>query len=265
MRCLLLAALLALGLGVNPASALEIKNIRNCYAPPFAGATRPNLKIQGGDLIFITYDIEGLHAAEKSGKVSYTSTLELVDSAGKQLFRKDTPGEVLPQLGGTSVPGEINVEIPSSQKVGKYKIRMTITDKAGKDTKSFEYLFEVMAPAFGVVGVTAPAIGLIGTYHTTQFAMVHMKLDDKKQPKLELLMRVLDAAGKELSKLESSFPKDLPADVDLGKANFLPWHYPIYLNRTGRFTIEITARDSSGVVTITYPFTVLDATTLSPK
>ena len=59
MRSLMLAALLSVGLWADPAFALALKNIRNCYAPPFAGATRPNLKIQGGDLIFITYDIEG--------------------------------------------------------------------------------------------------------------------------------------------------------------------------------------------------------------
>lgn len=265
MRSLLLA-IAALALGANSASALELKNIRNCYNPPFWGATRPNLKILGGDLIFLTYDIEGLTPNE-AGKLQFTSTLELIDSAGKQLFKKDSPSEIIPQLGSTRVPGELNVEIPPSQAPGKYTIKMTITDKNGKDSKSFSYPFEVLAPQFGVVGVTAPAIGLVGTYHTTQFALIHMKLDEKKQPKVDILMRVLDETGKQLSKMDSAFPRDLPPDADLSKANFLPWTYPIYLNRTGRYTIEITAKDSGSTtpVVISYPIVVIDAPTTVGK
>ncbi|MFO0964453.1 MAG: hypothetical protein U0793_02535 [Gemmataceae bacterium] len=267
MRRLTLAAtLLLLGL-CAPASALEIKNVRNCYAPPFLGATRPNLKILGGDVVFITYDIDALTVSAKTGKVSFISTLELIGPDGKQIFSKDTPNELIPQLGSTTIPGEINIDIPPAQKPGKYLIKMTVTDKEAKETKAFQYPFEVLEPAFGIVGFTAPAFGLVGTYQDTQFALVNMKLDDKKLCKVDLLMRVLDEGGKELSKIQASFPKDLPADVDLGKANFLFWRYPVYLNRTGRFTVEVSAKDTAGggAVTLSYPFRVIDATSVIGK
>jgi len=267
MRRLTLAATLLLWGFSSPAQALEIKNVRNCYAPPFLGATRPNLKILGGDVVFLTYDIDGLTVNPKTGKVSFSSTLELIGPDGKQIFSKDTPNELIPQLGSSVIPGEINIDIPPAQDPGKYTIKMTITDKEGKDTKAFQYPFEVLKPAFGVVGFTAPAFGLVGTYQDTQFALVNMKLDEKKQPKVDLLMRVLDEGGKELSKMQASFPKDLPPDVDLGKANFLFWRYPVYLNRTGRFTIEVSAKDlaGGGTVNVTYPFRVIDAASVIGK
>jgi hypothetical protein len=264
-RSLLPAALLLVL--ANSAQALEIKNVRNCYAPAFWGSTRPNLKIMGPDFIFITYEVDGLKPHSKTGKLSFTSTLELIDAAGKQLFSKETPSEILPQLGSAQVPGEVNIEIPPSQKPGKYKIKMTVYDKEGKDSKAFEYPFDVLDPAFGMVGVQAPSFGLIGTYHTTRFGLVNMKLDDKKLCKVDLLMRVLDDTGKELSKIESKFPRDLPPDIELDKANLLPCDYPIYLNRVGRFTIEVSAKDvaGGGTLSLSYPFRVIDAVSILGK
>lgn len=269
MRSWMLAVGL-LGLGAGPAAALEIKNVRNCYMAPFAGATRPDLKILGGELIFITYDVEGLKVSDK-GKVSFSTNLELLDSAGKQIYSKDTPAEVFPQLGGNRVPGEIRVTIPFMQTPGKYNIKVTITDMGSKDkeTKSFLYPFEVRKDTFGIMRVSAQGIGFVGAYHLTEFVLVNMKLDAKNEPNMELVMRVLDASGKELSKLMSSFPKDLPPDVDLGKANFLPWHYPIYLNRAGRFTVEISAKDLAGgaaaTTILSFTVEVIDPTAVLSK
>lgn len=272
MRKIMLAAAI-LGLAGSPAGALEIKNVRNRYffhPAPFASALRPDLKLQGGDIIYLTYDLDGLKLNEK-GNFKFVTLLELLDSGNKQIFSKEIPVEVIPHLGGGRVPGEIVAAIPFGQTPGKYNVKVTITDQNVKDktTKSFLYPFEVLKDTFGVMRVSAQGVSFVGAYHVTEFVLVNMKLNAKKEPAMDLTMRVLDSGGKEVNKLVTSFPKDLPEDAlkQMEKANFLPWHYPLYLNRAGRFTIEITAKDTSGggTITFTVPLEVIDTPTLLSK
>src|SRR5580765_6595123 len=88
-------------------SALELKNVRPSYGP--LGAARTNTKCVPGDSLFMTYDIEGLKINPKTMRANYVTTLELVDSTGQVAFKKDTPNDVAPQLGGNRMPGDLFV------------------------------------------------------------------------------------------------------------------------------------------------------------
>ncbi len=260
MNRLAIAALFALGFLPGVSSAIEIKNIRPCYAP--FGATRFESKCLPGDVLFITYDIEGL--ALKDGKVSYVTILELLDATGKSLFKKESENDAIPQLGGARMPGDLHVIMGPKQAPGRYSIKLTVHDKYENDknlnAKAFKYDFDVVAETFGFVGVSAPAVGFPGQHHITGFALVNMSLNANKMPNAEVSIRVVDANNVEVSKVKMLLPRDMPADTDLDKANFVPLSYPMFLNRVGRYTIEIQAQDKNGnkKAELRFPMTVVD-------
>ena len=259
-RCLALLTFVVLALPTE-ASAIELKNFRSCYAPLPYGATRLDAKCLPGDFLFLTYDIEGLKFDEQTGKASFVTVLELFDENAKLIFNKETPNEVIAQLGGSRMPGDLHVQMGRNQKPGKYRIRLTVQDRLTKDQKSHVHSFELLPQQFGIAGVVAPSIGFPGQHHSTEFALVDMTLDANKKADVDVFMRVLDQNGKEVATpVKSSLPRDLPVGADLEKENFVPMRFPIYLNRSGRFTIDIYAKDNNGKkeVRLSYPLTVLD-------
>jgi hypothetical protein len=246
------------------ASAVEIKNFRPCYMPVPYGATRQDVKCLPGDYIFFTYDIEGLKFDEKTGKASFVTILELFDAKATLVFKKETPNEVIPQLGGTRMPGDLHIQMGRKQAPGKYIVRVTVHDRNAKEAKSHTHQFELLPQGFGFAGVSAPAIGFSGQHHATHFALIDMALDAKKTPNVKVEMRVLDENGKPVApSMFSELPRDLPLEADLEKENFVPMHFPLYLNRPGRFTIDIMAKDNTGnkEARLTYPLVVLDFVT----
>ena len=267
MKRSLVLAFLALCAVPNLASALEIKNFRPCWGP--FGATRFDAKCMPGDVLFVMYEIEGLTVDKTTKKASYETILELVDSKGKVLFKNPAPNEVIPALGGGRMPGDLHVIMGPKQAPGKYKIRLTIRDKNAKADVAVAYEFEVIPESFGLVGVVAPAIGLPGDHHILRFSLVNMALDAKgKQPNAELTIRILDDNKKEVAEpAKMIMPKDMPEGTDLQKANIVQLNYPVYLNRVGRYTIEVVAQDKIGNkdAKLSYPLTVLDVSSFANK
>jgi hypothetical protein len=261
MTRLLAVALFALGILPGLSPAVEIKNIRPCFGP--FGATRFEAKCLPGDVLFMTYDIDSLVIDPKTGKARYSTTLELLDARETSIFKSPTEYEVVPALGGTIMRGDLHVIMGAKQAPGKYSIRFTVRDKNGKaeNDKVFKYDFEVVKEAFGFVGVSAPAVGLVGQPYVTGFGLVNLKLDAKGKPDVEMTVRVLDDKGKQVSDQKVIFPRDLPEKTDLKEANFVEWAHPLFLNRAGRFTIEIKAQDknSGAKAEFSYPLTVIDA------
>ena len=126
---------------------------------------------------------------------------------------------------------------------------------------SFTYKFTVLKEQFGWVGMSAPAIGFVGTRYAPGFALVNLTLDAKKKCDAEIVIRILDDQGKPVATpVKYSYPRDLPDGTELEKLNFVPFAHPIFLNRQGRFTVEIEARDNNGKTKkqLRYPMTVLD-------
>ena len=89
------------------------------------------------------------------------------------------------------------------------------------------------------------------------FGAVGFGRGDAKQPDLTFEMRVLDESGKpvEAKPLVVHVNKDVPADAALVPAQFL-----LSLNRSGKFTVELTAADKVGSkkAQLTFPLNVQD-------
>lgn len=264
------AALFGLWLALPAASfaqTLDLKNVRLSFGPQ--GATRTENKFLPGDYLFMTYDIEGLKFDDKTGKSNYKTTLEVWDSNKKKIFQKDTPNEVTAQLGGTRMPGDLHVITGREQPPGKYIVRLIVVDMLTKNFKHFDYTYELLPKGFGIVGVAAPAVGFPGQQYLAVFHLADMGLDAKKQPNVEITMKILDKTGTApvARPIYLSFPNDLPADADLQKANFVPVNFPIYLNRAGQFTIEVDAVDkvANKTAKLRYPLHVVDITEFAGK
>jgi hypothetical protein len=264
---LLLTVLLALCFFPSLSSAVDIKNIHKCYGP--LGAKRDDNKCLPGDIFYMEYDIENL-ALDKTGKASLTTTLEFIDPQKNVIFKKDIPKDVVPQLGGARIPGDAFVSLGPKQAPGKYTIRVTVHDKIAKQAKAFEQAIDVGEPAFGFVGAMSRSVAIVGdpAGHVTTFGLVNFKLDEKtKLPKATMKIRILDEAGKDVTPAtDYDFPP-LPDDADLEKGNFVPIAFPIFLNRSGRFTIDVQAEDKNGKKTakLSFPLTVLDAGSFTGK
>ncbi|HZZ81364.1 MAG TPA: hypothetical protein VFE62_22870 [Gemmataceae bacterium] len=267
MNRLFAVSVLALALVPAVSSALEISNIRPRYGP--YGATRTDLDCLAKDVLVITYDISGLTVDPKTSKAKYSTTLELLDANKKVIFSKDTTNEPMLQLGGGKMPGDLFVQIGAKQAPGKYTIRLTVTDRLDKNkgnaAKVFSYPYEVVKDKFGLIGVSAPAVGIPGLPYAAEFALANFTLDKKDQPKGDVSIRVLDEKGNVVDSVKHVLPADLPAGTDLKENNVLPFRHPVYLNRPGRFTLEILAEDKLGgsKVELRYPFNVIDLNSVS--
>jgi hypothetical protein len=268
MYRLLVVALFVVGFVPGMSSAVDIKNVRPCHGP--FGATRSDRKCLPGDVLFMTYDIEDLAVDPKTGKTNYITILELLDEKGKVIFKKETMNDPIPQLGGARMPGDLHIIMGPKQAPGTYAIRLSVHDKLDKNAgaKAFEYKFEVVAETFGFVGISAPAVGFPGQQYVTGFGLVNMKLGGKGQdtPDAEVMFRILDDKGVPVTTdVKMAFPRDLPDKTDLKQANFVPITYPVFLNRPGRYIVEVLATDKAGnkKAALRYPVTVLDVNSLA--
>lgn len=259
-----LAALVVLCMAPGLAPALEIKNVRPSFGP--MGARRTETKFLPGDVLWINYDIDGLTFDKNTGKASYETKLEFLKGNGEVLFERKTPNEVTAQLGGTRMPGDLHVIMGQNLDPGKYTVKLTVTDRLAKESKAVIYPIEVLPAAFGFVGVMAPAVGLPGQHYLAEVSLVGWGVDKtSKKPNVEITFRVLDQNEKPVAR-ESKIilPDDIPAGVDIDKVQHVPLPYPLYLNRTGQFYIDIVAIDKNAKnaknaqIQMRYPLTVLD-------
>jgi hypothetical protein len=238
------------------------------------------LQLLPGDMLFMTYEIEGLKLDPKTGKANYVTILELYEGpyvqGKKPILSEKTPNEgVIPQLGGNRMPGDLHVIMGPKQAPGGYTLKLTVHDKNDPNpqtaAKAFLYPFNVVKESFGMVAVTADAVGFLGRFYVPRFALINMTLDAKKQPDVEVAFKIYDQSRQQVSPTAYRLlPRDLPEGkdekgqklppVDLEKANFVEVAYPVYLNKVGTYTMDITATDKLGkrVSRVTYTFTVVD-------
>jgi hypothetical protein len=210
----------------------------------------------------MTFELDGLGIDPKTKKTNYDTTLEFIDATKKVLFKKPNPNnELLPMLGTGRMPGDLHIIVPPGQAPGKYAIRFAVNDKVGKEAKQFTYEFDVLPQGFGFAGVTAPAIGLPGQHYVLGFGVINLATDKKNMPKAEVSIKIMDDKGAAVvPPVKYEWPRDMPDGIDLSQSNFVPVNHSIYLNRPGRFTIEVTVEDKFGSKTskLTYPMTVID-------
>src|SRR5439155_1557565 len=142
-------------------------------------------------------------------------------------------------------------------------LRLTIEDRASKATKTLERKGKVLPADFGIVqvgttadaeGITAvPPLGTVGQSLFVNFSVVGFERDKaRKQPDVEVSMRLLDEQGNPTTTkpLTGSARSGIPDDYKL-----LPMQFGLTLNRTGKFTVEVSANDklSNKTAKVSFP------------
>jgi hypothetical protein len=245
-------------------SALTIANDRLTYG--YLGAARKDDEFLPGDICFLAFDVQGM-TFDAAGKASYSVSMEVQNEKGETRF-KQVPNKLQAQnyLGGTTLHSVAHLQIPMEAKPGTYTLRLTIEDRASKATKTFERKGKVLPADFGIiqVGTTAdaegisavPPLGTLGQSLFVNFSVVGFERDKaKKQPDVVVNMRLLDEQG------NPTMPKPLTGSAKSGVPDdykLLPMQFGITLNRTGKFTVEITATDklNSKTAKVSFPIRV---------
>ena len=173
---------------------------------------------------------------------------------------KPTDREATLTLGGNRLPTWSRVSTGTDADAGTYTVRITVVDKVAKNATPavLEKKFELVAPRFGIINVglgydkppasppPAPPVAVAGQGMLAFFMVVGFQTNPAAKPKdplqanIAVEMTILDDAGKPtLVKPFGGAFKDVPEDF---KA-FLPFTFPLSLNRGGKYTIVITATD----------------------
>jgi hypothetical protein len=249
-----LALMSALNWTPAQAGQLELKNPRVTYG--ILGQERKDTTYLPGDMVVLAFDIEGLKVAD-DGQVKYSMSMELTDSKGKSLFKKD-PQETIAvnTLGRSRLPAFALTEVGTDTAPGKYTMTVVVTDVSVKPKASVELKrdFEVKASQFGIVrpGFTnvsmkepqsAPPLGVPGQSLLFNFAVVGFELKgDKMDPNVKVTMEVKDESDKSvLKKPFSGEAKEI--DAEAKKLRVIPFQLPMQLNRSGKFKVVVTATD----------------------
>jgi len=259
-------ALAALTLSPAEAGQLTLTNARTTYG--LLGGPRTDNKYLPGDSYVLQFDIEGITVGD-DGKVLYSVGLEVTDSAGKAHF-KQAPRDMEAQnsLGGNSLPGFVSLQIGLDQPPGTYNVKVTVTDRAAKASKSLTRSYEILPKAFGLVRLTTTAdpAGQIpapflaeGQSLWVNFLAVGFGREsgEQGQPHIAVTCRVLDENGKPT--VAKPFAGDVSKDIPKSALS-VPMQFLLELNRPGKFTVElkatckVTGKESA---TLSFPITVL--------
>jgi hypothetical protein len=242
---------------------LTLTNVRATYG--LLGPARAEARALPGDTFCLEFDIEGITVAA-DGKVQYSMSLEARDADGKVIYRQNAANqEALASLGGKSVPAQAHLDIGLDQPAGDYSVKVTVTDRATKQTQSLTQKVRVLPAEFGIVQLkttsdpagTVPA-GVVGAGQSiwVNFAVVRFeRVRGMSQPNVQFEMRILDEGGKPtLAKPDTGIiNQDVPATDKL-----LGGQFPISVNRPGKFVVELKAVDkiAGKSATVSFPLTV---------
>jgi hypothetical protein len=249
-----LALTAALNLAPAQAGALELKNVRVTYGT--LGQERKDAKeVLPGDIYNVAFDIEGLQVGD-NGQVLYRMGMELTKSGKKEPEFKQEPRdlEAFNTLGGSRVPAFARTTVGLDTQPGEYTLKVTITDRAAKQTKELTRTFTVVPPRLGLVQVSlfayndgkgvalpAPPLGVPGQAVLLHFAVVGFELDKKKeQPNVVTELSILDEAGKPA--LPKSF-SGTTTEVSAQYKKILPMDFNVQLNRSGKFKVVMKVTD----------------------
>jgi len=243
-----LALTAALQLTPAQQGSLALTNVRVTYG--VLGQERKDSKLLPGDIFVVAFDIDGLQIKD-DGRILYSMGMELTNKEGKTQFKKDPQDlETVNTLGGTRLPSFARAVVGTDTPPGEYTLKVTVTDRAAKQTQQLVRTFEVVRPQLGFVrlaltyesGLDAPALAVPGQALLLNFATVGFKLDNKEQPNVAVEMRVLDENGKPT--VGQAFTGGVQQVRDEYKA-IIPWQFILHLNRTGKFRIVLKATDKN--------------------
>jgi hypothetical protein len=231
------------------------------------GPTRSSVKFLPGDILFFGYDISGL-SIEADGTAKFKMEMKVVDKAGKAIFKQDAR-ELSPftPLRGNALPARAYLILGLDMEAGNYVLEITVEDPATKAKDTASVKFEVTKREFGVVNVytsydergaiSAPTSGFVGQTLYVQTTAVTFERDPTtKQPKIEFQYQFLDEKGN--ATLKEPFKRIVDGGVD-EKEGLISTRIPLFMNRPGKYTVQITALDKIGNKKSTYdlPVTIL--------
>ncbi len=242
---------------------LKVENVRATHG--FLGPTREGFTVLPGDFLYIAFDIAGLKP-DKDNSLSFSSTMQIFDSAGKTVQPLKQLGQVayVNLLAGTRTQHTVLIAVPVDFKAGKYDMKINIEDTNGKNKATLNRQFEVAAPALGVVQfqisqdignlIRLPAVAVVGQPVFVNAAVVGHKADGKTPTAIKAEMVMLDEQNKPLSApigREFQVPPETPV-----------WHvqFDLPVTRAGRFKIQLKATDvkEKKTATLTVPFLAVD-------
>jgi hypothetical protein len=257
------ALIFGLSLAPGQAAPLALTNVRTTYG--ITGITRTDTKFVPGDNFVLSFDIEGIKA-DDSGKVLYSVGMEIADGKGMVLF-KQTPRdlEASLSLGGNKIQGFANLHIGLNQQPGDYTVKVTVTDRASKASKSVTGSYQVLPANFSLVRLTttsdpegrfpAPFVGEGQSLWINFSAVGFGRASAQGQPNLTVTMTVLDENGRPTAKpFVGEVNKDVPQN-----APAIPLQFLLELNRAGKFTVQLKATDNASrkIANLSFPLTVL--------
>jgi len=235
-------------LGAAPAdSGLSLTHVRPTHG--LLGPQRQNESLAPGDNYFLSFDIQGIRVDDQ-GKVRYSMAIESSDAAGKVVFRQEPKEqEARASLGGDSVPAYAHLRVGLDTPPGEYRLKVVVKDLATGQEQTLSRNIRVLPKDFALVRTTVTvdpeahypaAIFACGQGIWVHSSAVAFTRERGKQPDVVFEMRVLDESGKPTlaNAATGTPPKDLPADL-----SGLPLGFPLTLNRTGKFTVELQATD----------------------
>jgi hypothetical protein len=256
---------LALTLAPGQANPLTITNARATYG--LLGSARPESKIFPGDQFWVAFDIEGVKV-DKNGKIQYSMGMEITDAKGKTHYKREpTDLDAWNSLGGTRLPACAHVDIGLDMPPGDYILKVTVTDRAAKLSRVLTRKFEVVKKDFAIVQlnttsdpdgrIPAPPVGVVGQNLWVNFGTVGFERDKTKQPKVKVEMSILDENNKPTVK--EPFTGEVSSGVQ-DDVQGVPMQFLLALNRPGKFTVKLLARDevSKKKTEVSFPVTVLE-------
>ncbi len=263
------------GLPAQPAGELKLTNVRTTIGE--LGPARDATKLLPGDVLFIAYDIDGI-SIDGEGVARYTMEMEVVNAAGMRILPppnepKEKPREMTEfvPLRGNKMPARAFVTIGLDQAAGTYTCKLIVTDTKTKAIGNLAVKFEVTKKDFGVVAVytthdqrgelSAPTSGQVGQTIYVQFSIASFERDAKtKQPDVEVVCQLLDDKNAPTLVTPRKHIQDAKAIQPVKDADgAFALQFPLFMNRPGKFVVEITATDRVSKKTATYKLPVVVA------
>jgi hypothetical protein len=242
---------------------LRLTNVRPTHC--VLGPARAADKVLPGDCYILSFDIEGI-TTDDTGKARYSVGVDIADADGKVLFKQE-PKEQDAQtsLGGGRLPAYAQLNVGLDAKPGDYNLKVTVTDLATKNSAVLTRKAAVVPKEFGMIRLTT-SNDPDGRYPVSvpgsgEWLYVHVGVvgfarnSSAKQPDVSVAMRVLDEDGKPTT----ARPITIKVDKDVPEtAPSLPVRLLLSLNRSGKFTVELTATDrvDNKTATLSFPLTV---------
>jgi hypothetical protein len=260
-------ALVALASAPTQGGQVKLSNVRMTVGE--LGPNRPDAKFLPGDALHLRFDINGL-PVEANGDAKFNMETRVLDKAGKVIFKKD-PQELLQftPLRGMSIPAAALILIGLDQDAGNYVLEVTVEDPKSKSKDTAIAKFEVTKRDFGIVGVRTtadlqgmiptPNLGVVGQTIVVWFTVASFERDPKtKQPKIEFQYQYLDEKRVPILAEPHKHVQDGGVDE---KEGLFSLRFPLFMNRPGKFTVQVTAIDKVSNKKATYelPVTILAA------